>query len=107
MTEFKKGDRVRLTFTGEYLEETPSVIAVTGADGNPRWFARATVEVELIEPIYVPGEVYQAADGLMWLRLRGPNIVWRPLDTNRFLPRQQDVGHDFPKRPLVKLVPEK
>jgi len=113
MTEPKIGDRVKVEYEGIVRRVTSSftvpggdeLVRIELSDGSSRT-TRASL-VTVIEPIYVPGEVYQAADGLKWLRLRGPNILWRPLDTNRFLPRQQDVGHDFPKRPLVKLVPEK
>lgn len=105
--EPKDGDKVRVSFEVTYRRYTPNgVHSLTRVDGTPLYLRERDGEnltFEVLEPEYIPGEVYVAADGTKYLRLRGPSMTWRPL-TVTF--KSCDVGEQYPTRPLTKLVPE-
>jgi hypothetical protein len=105
MTEPKAGDRVRVSYEATYEESETDSVKVRDGEGRAHfYYPRANVTIEVIEPAYEPGEVYQDANGLKYLRLKGRNLTWRPIDASSI--RWADVGHDYPRRPLRKLVPE-
>lgn len=101
--EFRSGDKVRITLEGVVSWDSSLRCYQTVRSDNYKWQVplSAVVEAELIEPAYTPGEVYQSPGGKKWLRLKGPGNCWRPLEGPAI-----DVGHDYPARPLVRLVPE-
>ena len=66
------------------------------------------MNVEVIEPEYEVGEVYQGPNGSKFLRL--PGSEWRPIAlagaTRGIAFPYTNVDDAYPERPLVKLVPE-
>lgn len=101
MAEFKKGDRLRLTFEGVY-EMGADILSLRADDGHIRYFSSQVGHWEVIEPKYEPGAYYRDAMGCIY-RLSSTGKRWHYMtisgmvDTHVF---------DHPSRPLVKLVPE-
>jgi hypothetical protein len=105
MANPKPGDRVRVTFEGRCTDAEDGYLDLKFADGGLSTFRTTHASIEVIEPEYIPGEIYQAADGRKYLRLAGRNLAWRDVSFTGW--KSADVGHNFPERPLVRLVPEK
>jgi hypothetical protein len=109
VSEYKVGDRVRITFVHEgtvrRAHNSPeSVIEFT--DGRHVFLDGAfgsEPTVEVIEPEYEVGSVYMDAMGETYYRLSSSTTTsssWRSASTG--VVRR----HSWPHRPLRKLVPE-
>lgn len=105
MSEIKKGDRIEVRYTAvvEKLRSNrnPDLLLVRReSDGKFVYAHRDYATV--IEPAYEVGQVYDSATGTSYYRLSRSNgdTSWR--DVRSGVVRH----HDFPVRPLRKLVPE-
>ncbi len=102
LSDLKAGQRFRMT--GEFtVKSAIGELLRADQDGVEYVFGRSskTFEVELIEPNYVHGSMYLAADGEHWqFENAGSYLRWySPGDTTTY-------DFDVPARPLRRLVPE-
>lgn len=100
LEDLKVGQRARITYEGE-VGGTCTNGAVISSGGS-RYFPRGDMEgleVELIEPEYIDGEIYRSARGGIY-KFVDRNRSWVPIGSSTC------YGFDSPARPLVRLVPE-
>lgn len=97
------GDEILVTFRAT-VTSADSAGVFWFNDGHRTWHNKhhKSWTVVVSEPEYEPGSVYVAPDGNLWYRLHDPtnNFSWRNVATATVM------YHTFPKRPLVKMVPE-
>lgn len=94
----KTGDRVKVEYEGvvDYASKTGRrLVTLKREDG--RTIAISPQFVTVIEPAYVTGKMYVDANGTFYLRRAGGWIL---------AVAGEHRHHDFPVRPLRKLVPE-
>lgn len=102
----KKGDRVEVVLRGKVRHVHDSGAFQVGASELSERTnlmypdAEHVVSIEKLpdlEPEYIPGEVYEDAGGVLFLRLTEGQ--WMSFAGKNY-------PHDYPARPLVRLVPE-
>jgi hypothetical protein len=102
---FRDGDRVRVTYEGTVKSRpwpipgggSTGINVSTSQDTHAVYPDHEAYTVEKIEPEYETATVYLDANNIFYLRGHG---FWI------FCADGTERGHNFPKRPLRKLVPE-
>jgi hypothetical protein len=100
MTAPKTGDKIRVEYEGivtgkDWGTGGQRLVRLRREDGKP--IAVNVKYVTVIEPAYATGKMYEAADGVFFLRCDSGWI---------FAASGGVVSDDIPLRPLRKLVPE-
>ena len=100
--DLKPGDKVRITLEGVLTHQNDKYLALRMPSGMWSYFRKELddfVAVEKVEPEAEGGCVYEDAAGDLYYRM-STTSQWR------YVYNGQLMDHDFPKRPLRKLVPE-
>lgn len=105
----KVGDRVNVRVTGAVESVTAKTVRIVTDSGGAAQVAPEDTAVawETVE-VYLPGELYQDADGCVVERqqTRFPGDRWRVVARSTDHLIGSYVHEDIPKRPLRRLVPE-
>jgi len=110
LSDLRPGQKVRVTYEGIMQDDgfcNRGEIAVEASDGavaDYHYHVFSKAQVELVEPEYVCGAVYQDADGDLWVldqgfRADGDPAWFSPGDSSAY-------DFDRPVRPLTRMVPE-
>lgn len=98
LADIKEGDRVRVTYEGT-VDHVIGHGKVLGFAGGAYLSVEGADTVEILEPEYQAGRVYEDAKGVFYYKMAS-------CDRWRYVYNGELVSLDTPKRPLRKLVPE-